>query len=100
MCAAVAQSSSPITPGTEGYVYGWGTVDDEDRASATQLRGLDIVTLPCAPFDESMTGGNFVHVTRVWKKSQAPMFICSVPGSNVGLCDGDSGGKPMELEPL
>ena len=59
----------------------------------TRLGGMNIATLPCSKFAGKTLLGEKVQVTEVWGKSKAPMFLCSAPREDVGLCDGDSGGK-------
>ena len=54
---------------------------------------MNIETPPCSDFAGETLAGDEVEVTDVWEESEASMFICSVPSTNVGLCDGDSGGK-------
>lgn len=96
LCDAVAPSKSSNIAGTRGYAYGWGADEDGNHdVSATQLGGMDIVTLPCAEFDNDQEGpqSGRINVTDVWENSRAPKFICSAPDTHVGLCTGDSGGK-------
>ena len=94
MCFAVARSKSPIRPGTEGYAYGWGTDKDYNHnIDAIDLGGMDIVTLPCEDFTNEDLNNGRVDMAEKWEDSKAPIFICSAPRPNVGLCDGDSGGR-------
>ena len=96
LCDAVAPSKSSTIAGTRGYAYGWGADEDGHHdVSATQLGGMDVVTLPCAEFENDQEGpqSGRINVTDVWENTKAPKFICSAPHTHVGLCTGDSGGK-------